>query len=213
MVKPKLVYISNATETGSVYRKKELVELWNYCQAHDLILYMDGARIGSALTSPHNDLSLHDLRRYTDIFYIGGTKNGALTGEAIVINNPRLQKDFDYHIKQKGALLAKGRLLGIQFYVLFEDGLFFRLARHANDMALLLAQKLEQKGIPFLFPPESNLLFPILPENVIEKLKEKFNFHVWKTIDDQHLAIRLVCSWATPEEAVDRFISELEKIC
>lgn len=212
MVKPKMVYISNSTEVGSVYSKNELIDLWNYCRTNELILYMDGARLGAALTAPGNDIRLEDIVRYTDVFYIGGTKNGALLGEAIIINKPVLQEDFDFLIKQRGALLSKGRLLGIQFYVLFQEDLFFRLARHANEMAQLLAGNLTQKGIPFLVPPESNQIFPILPNAVISGLKQKFHFHIWRKIDEKYSAIRLVCSWATPEKAVLQLTGFLDTI-
>jgi threonine aldolase len=171
MVKPKLVYISNSTEIGSIYTKSELQNLYDFCQRNQLILYMDGARLGSALCSEENDLQLSDLPNLVDAFYIGGTKNGALIGEALVICRDSLKEDFRYHIKQKGALLAKGRLLGIQFLELFRDNLFFELASHANKMASRIREELVRLNIGFLTHSPSNQIFPILPNAVISKLQ------------------------------------------
>src|SRR6056297_1019223 len=146
MVKPKLVYISNSTEIGTVYTKSELETLYNFCKAKNLYLFMDGARLGSALESPKSDLKIEILPKLVDVFYLGGTKNGALIGEAIVINNDLLKEDFRFYIKQKGALLAKGRLVGIQFLELFKNDLFFKNAKHANDMAFKMSSSLEDLG-------------------------------------------------------------------
>lgn len=206
MVQPKMVYISNSTEIGTVYTKKELKALHQFCQDKGLILFMDGARLGAALTSWKNDLKLSDLAKLTDIFYIGGTKNGALLGEAIVINNSNLQADFRYHIKQKGGLLAKGKLLGIQFLTLFEEQLFFELAQRANMLNQKLAQEFTRKNYKFLVEPQSNQLFPILPNHKIAELEKDFEFYRWKKINPKHSAIRLVTSWATDESQVDRFL-------
>ncbi len=210
MVKPRLVFISNSTEIGSVYTKNELQILSDFCKKNNLYLYVDGARLGSALTCPKSDLSLADLANLVDVFYIGGTKNGALLGEAIVINNEKLSENFRFNIKQKGALLAKGRILGIQFLVLFKDDLFFKLAKHANSMAAKLAKALKEQNYNFLIEPASNQIFPILPNNLIEKLGKKYSFYIWEKIDGRNSAIRLVTSWATKEEIVDKFISELK---
>src|SRR5690606_29247959 len=170
VVKPKMVYISNATEIGTIYSKAELQELSTFCKAQNLLLFMDGARLGHALTAENNDLTLTDIAQLTDVFYIGGTKNGALLGEAIVFNKPDLAPEFDYVLKQKGALLAKGRLLGIQFLELFKDNLYFDLARHANKMAMKIAHAMRDEGYSFLTPPCSNQIFPILPNKLIQKL-------------------------------------------
>jgi len=210
MVKPKMVYISNSTETGTCYLKDELEELSKFCRKNDLFLFMDGARLGSALSSPGNDLTLADVARFTDVFYIGGTKNGALLGEAIVITDERLKEDFPFHLKQHGALTAKGRLLGIQFVALFRDDLFFNLAVHANRMATRLAEGIRGKQYPFLVETCTNQIFPIFPDTLVEKLSEKYGFHVWQKIDNDHSAIRLVTSWATGQEIVDGFIADLE---
>lgn len=212
MVKPKLVYISNSTEIGSIYKKSELEELSKFCKAHSLFLYVDGARLGSALCSEENDMELSDLGRLVDAFYIGGTKNGALLGEALVICQASLRDDFRFHIKQKGGLLAKGRLLGIQFLELFRDDLYFDLARHANEMAGLLKNAISQSGYSFLIDSPSNQIFPIFPDWLIAKLLERYSFYVWAKVDDEHSAIRLVTSWATKDEAVTAFIEDMRSI-
>ncbi|GHV49340.1 amino acid lyase [Synergistales bacterium] len=208
MVKPRLVKISNSTEIGSVYTLKELEHLSRFCRERKLLLYTDGARLGSALASEGNDVTLEDMRRLTDAFYIGGTKNGALLGEALVIVNDALKEDFRYHIKQKGALMAKGRTLGIQFEELFRDDLFFDLARHANRMARLIVSSLKNAGYGFLTNSPSNQIFPILPNSLIEKLQKNWAFYVWSKIDERNSSVRLVTSWATKEEAVTEFIKE-----
>jgi threonine aldolase len=210
MVKPRLVKISNSTEIGSVYTLKELEDLSRFCREKKLLLYADGARLGSALTSEGNETTLADMRRLTDAFYIGGTKNGALLGEALVIVNDALKEDFRYHIKQKGGLMAKGRILGIQFEELFRDDLFFDLARHANRLAQLIVGALGKAGYDFLTASPSNQIFPILPNSLIEKLQKNWAFYVWSKIDENRSSVRLVTSWATKEEAVMEFIGELE---
>ncbi|MDQ1003065.1 threonine aldolase [Neobacillus niacini] len=212
MVKPKLVYISNSTEIGSIYSKSELQELHNFCQRNQLILYMDGARLGSALCSEENDLQLSDLPTLVDAFYIGGTKNGALIGEALVICRESLKEDFRYHIKQKGALLAKGRLMGIQFLELFRDNLFFDLAIHANKLAGRIRNELEKANVKFLTHSPSNQIFPILLNAVITELQTKYAFHIWEKVDSDSSAIRLVTSWATKEGEVNSLIADLKKL-
>ena len=211
MAKPKLVYISNTTEIGTVYTKSELKALSNVCRKNSLLLYMDGARLGSALMSEDNDLSMSDIADLVDAFYIGATKNGALMGEALVISNSSLTEDFRYNIKQRGGLLAKGRLLGIQFEELFRENLYFELADHANKMAYLLREGFLSLGYPFMTQPSSNQLFPILPNKLIEKLEKEFSFYRWKKTDDEHSSIRLVTSWATDEDQVHRFIELLKE--
>jgi len=209
-VKPKVVFISNTTEIGSIYSKKELTDLSNFCKKNNLLLYMDGARLGSALTSKYNDLSLSEIANLVDIFYIGGTKNGALLGEAVVIVNDNLKENFRFHMKQRGALLPKGRLLGIQFLELFKDNLFFEIGRHENSMASKLAFGIKNLGFDFLTKPVSNQIFPILPNNLIEKLNKKYGFHIWKKINEKKSAIRLVCSWATKEDVVNMFLTDIK---
>src|SRR5690554_694524 len=212
MVKPKLVYISNATELGSIYTKGELTELSRFCREHDLLLYVDGARLGSALTAPGNDLTFPELAGLVDAFYIGGTKNGALIGEALVICTDHLKEDFRFHIKQKGALLAKGRLLGLQFKELFRDDLFFQLAERANRLAARIQAALEELGCQFLVHSPTNLIFPILPNSIIAQLQKDYDFLIWQKVDGEHTAVRLATSWACPEEVVDRFILRVREL-
>lgn len=212
MVKPKLVYISNTTEIGSIYNKSELTDLKDFCEENNLILYMDGARLGSALCSVENDLKLSDIPALVDAFYIGGTKNGALLGEALVICRNSLKEDFRFHLKQKGALLAKGRLLGIQFYELFKDDLFFELAQHANKMATILGEACSNAQFSFLTHSPSNQIFPILPNEIIAELQKNYSFIVWEKVDSTHSAIRLVTSWATKEEEVRKFVEDLKEL-
>ena len=210
MVKPKLVYISNPTEIGTIYNKAELEQISRICKENNLFLFMDGARLGSALCSGENNLELSDLGRLVDAFYIGGTKSGALIGEALVICRDQLKEDFRFHMKQKGALLAKGRLLGIQFVELFRDNLYFDLARHANLMAGLLKDAISKAGFKFLVNSPSNQLFPILPNQLITELQKNYSFIVWSKVDATNFAIRLVTSWATKEDAVLAFIEDLK---
>lgn len=210
-VMPKLVYISNSTELGTIYNTKELEELSTFCKENKLYLFMDGARLGHGLTSEISDLSLEKVAELTDIFYIGATKNGGLIGEAIVINNQELQQDFAFNIKQKGALLAKGRLLGIQFLELMKDDLYFNLAKHANDQAMKIKNAMKEKGIQFLSDTYTNQIFPIVSNEMINTLSEEFEFYVWKKIDEDYSAIRLITSWNTSDEAVNNFIEILNK--
>lgn len=209
VVKPKMLYISNTTEIGSIYTKQELINLYTFAKSKGLFLFLDGARIGSALMSAGNTLTLKEIAEYTDVFTIGGTKNGALLGEAIVITNPILKSDFLYHVKQKGAMLSKGRLFGLQFKTLFTDNLYFNLASHANQMATLIAESFTNCGYTFLTEPTSNLIFPIVPHGLIEHLEKQFIFYRWKKVDDSTSILRIVTSWATPKEQVDRFIESI----
>ncbi len=212
MVKLKLVYLSNPTEIGSIYTKAELEQVSRFCRENNLILYIDGARLGSALCANGNDVQLSDLGRLADAFYIGGTKNGALLGEALIICKESLKEDFRFHMKQKGALLAKGKILGIQFLELFKDNLYFDLASHANQMADLLSKKIGSMGYKFLIHSQSNQIFPILPNRIIEKLQEKYAFYVWSKVDNDNSSIRLVTSWATREDAVTAFVEDLKNL-
>lgn len=211
VVKPKVVYISNTTEFGTIYTASELAEISACCKANGLTLFMDGARLGHALTAVENDLTLEKIANLVDVFYIGATKNGALFGEAIVFSNPDCVTDFDYNLKQRGALLAKGRVLGIQFSALFQDDLYFKLAQEANDMAMKLAQAFKQQGYTFLVEPRSNQIFPILPLPLIQRLQERFDFYVWTPINAEYAAVRLITSWTTDELMLDVLISMLEE--
>lgn len=202
MTRPRMLFVSQATELGTVYSKDELAALSRACRELGLLLYVDGARIGSALASGRADMTLADVTGYADAFYIGGTKNGALFGEAIVIVNPSLKTEFRRHMKQRGALLAKGRALGVQFRELFRDGLFYRLASHANEMARVLGRGLSAAGVEFAWEPTTNQIFPRLPNSAIKKLEERFGFYVWMPSGENHSVIRLVTSWATREPSV-----------
>jgi threonine aldolase len=209
MVKPKLAYISNSTEIGTIYTKAELTELSEICRKNSLYLYMDGARLGCALTASGNDLTMSDIASLTDAFYIGGTKNGALFGEALIIINPRLKPDFRFIMKQQCGLIAKGRLLGVQFEALFKDGLYFKLAEHSNALASKLRSGISSKGYGFLVDSPTNQIFPIMPKALVEKLEEKYFFYRWKPIGEDHICIRLVTSWGSSEEDVISFLHGL----
>jgi len=209
MVIPRAVYISQVTEVGTVYSKNELQKLYEVCQKNGLYLYIDGARIGNAVMSKNTDFDLGDIANLCDIFTIGGTKNGALLGEAIVIVNPKLQENFRHHLRQRGALLAKARAVTVQFVEFFKDDLYFENAKHANDMAQKLAKGIKDRGYDFLNEPVANQIFPILPNIVIEKLEKMFGFYVWSKKDADHSVVRFVTSWATKESAIDEFLAEL----
>jgi len=211
MVKPKLVFISNSTEIGTHYTKNDLEKLSKFCKENDLYLYLDGARLGSALSVKGCDLTLAELSTYLDAFYIGGTKNGALLGEAIVLNNKDFKENFRFHIKQRGGLLAKGRLIAIQFLELFKDNLYFELAEHANDMAALITVAVQENGFTFLTESKTNQIFPVLPNEVIDVLKENYEFYVWSKVSDDTSSLRLVTSWATKKENVKQFIKDLNR--
>ena len=207
-----MVYISNTTEIGTQYTLAELEALSRFCRQNNLYLFLDGARLGAALTSPINDLNLADIARLTDVFYIGGTKNGALFGEALVITHPDLKPDFRFMIKQKGAMLAKGFLLGIQFEELFQNNLFYEMAAHANEMAAILKKTFEDCGFRFFSDSATNQQFPILPNTLIAKLRENYQFQDQQKIDETHTAVRFVTSWATKEEAVRQFTQDFRRL-
>lgn len=212
MVQPKLVYISNPTELGTLYSKKELTALHEICHKYGLYLFMDGARLGYGLASPDNDLTMPDIAALCDVFYIGGTKVGALFGEAVVINNRQLAEDFRYIMKQKGGMLAKGRLLGLQFDTLFTDGLYETLSRHAILMAEKLRAAFEEKGYPYLVYNRTNQIFPIIPDKDLKRLGEKFGYCYQERVDETHSAVRFCTSWATREENVDELICAIREL-
>ncbi|SRR6056297_267567 len=211
MVKPQMVYISNSTEVGTFYTKKELMSVSECCKEEGLHLFADGARLGSALCAQGNDLTLEEFSSLVDAFYIGGTKNGALIGEAIVINKEALKPCFRYAMKQRGALLAKGRILGVQFEELLKEDLFFKLADHANKMAAKLTEGIKGLGYGFMAQSATNQIFPILPDEVIKEMMERYGFYEWERLDQGSTAIRLVTSWATKPEAVEGFIKDLAR--
>lgn len=211
-VQPGMVYISHPTENGTLYSKEELAELSQTCKALELPLFLDGARLGYGLMSEAATLTLEDIANLTDVFYIGGTKVGALFGEAVVINNPAIKKDFRYMIKRQGGMLAKGRLLGIQFDTLFTDGLYFKISAHADELAMRLKNAFLEKGYELRYDSYSNQQFPILPDEHLEKLKEKYSFGFWEKMDESHSAVRFCTSWATKEENVEELIADIRAL-
>lgn len=210
-VQPGMVYISHPTEMGTTYSRSELEELKRVCQECDLPLFLDGARLGYGLVSEGTDLTLEDIARLCDVFYIGGTKIGALFGEAVVITNERLKKDFRYLIKQRGGLLAKGRLLGIQFETLFEDGLYLSISKHAVDMALIIREAFVEGGFSLRYDSKTNQQFPILPNEVLTELGKHYSFSIWEKINDTHSVVRICTSYATKKEHVETFIQDVKK--
>lgn len=207
-VQPKIVHISNTTEVGTVYTKSELTELSSFCKRNNLYLTCDGARLANALASKACDYSLQEFSNLVDMFWIGGTKNGLLFGEAIVINNDTLKPNFMFHLRQRGALMAKGRAIAIQFQAIFNNNLYMDLASHANQMAQKIADKMKTNDHKFLADPVSNQLFPILPNTLVDSLEKNYGFHRWGPVDKDHSAIRIITSWATPEQVVNEFIKE-----
>ncbi|MBQ2698602.1 MAG: low specificity L-threonine aldolase [Firmicutes bacterium] len=212
MVQPGMVYISNSTESGLIYTLSELTAISEVCRECGLLLYVDGARLGYAMAAPGNDITFADMARLTDALYIGGTKQGALFGEALVISNPALNKDFRYLIKQQGGMLAKGRLLGIQFEALLENDLYGQLSRKAVGQALRIMAAFAGKGYPQLFKSYTNQQFPILPDEKLKKLAEKYAFSYWQRVDENHSAVRFCTGWATTEEQVSQLIADIEAL-
>lgn len=209
MVQPKMVYISHPTELGTLYTKAELEALHDVCQECGLYLYLDGARMGYGLMAPGTDVTLADVARCCDVFYIGGTKVGALFGEAVVISNPALKSDFRYCIKQHGGMLAKGRLLGVQFLELFKDGLYYEVSKHAIDMAILLKDGLTKKGYPFFKDSTTNQQFIIVEDTKLEEITKKYGVTYQERYDETRSVIRLCTSWATKEENVKEFLEDM----
>ena len=212
MVQPKMVYISNPTEVGTIYSKAELTALSATCHKYGLYLFLDGARLGYGLAAPDNDLTLPDIAALCDVFYIGGTKVGALFGEAVVIKNPELAQDFRYLIKQNGGMLAKGRLLGLQFDALFTDGLYQVISAHAIAMAEKLREAFTAKGYTYLAPNRTNQIFVIVPDAHLAKISEQFEYSYDQRIDATHSCVRFCTGWATREENVDALIRCVEKL-
>ena len=208
-VQPKLVYISNPTELGTTYTKAELEALYGICRKYGLYLFVDGARLAYGLMAQGNDLDLPSLAANCDVFYIGGTKVGALFGEAVVITNEELKRDFRYNMKQRGGMLAKGRLLGIQFLTLFEEKRYFEISAHASRLAEKIHDELKDMGVKFYVDSPSNQQFVILPDAVLEKLKDDFAFEYQVRVDDAHSAVRICTCWATKEENVEALLAAL----
>lgn len=212
IVQPGMIYISHPTESGTLYTKQELTALNQVSKECGLPLFIDGARLGYGLMSEKTDLTLKDIAALADVFYIGGTKVGALFGEAVVINNESLKKDFRYMIKRHGGMLAKGRLLGIQFETLFTDGLYYSISKHAIDMATKLKKALLEMNIELFADSWTNQQFPILSDEALKELEKDFAFSYWGRIDESHSAVRFCTSWATLEENVDYLIESLKKL-
>ena len=208
---PKLVYISSPSELGTLYSLAELEALSAVCHARGLYLFLDGARLGYGLAAKDNDVTVEDLARLCDVFYIGGTKVGALFGEAVCITNPALKEDFRYLIKQHGGMLAKGRLLGVQFDALMTDGLYFEIAGHAVRLADKIRSVLSELKVEHLVPGITNQIFPILSDACLEKLAEEFCFTEMERVSATHRAIRFCTSWATSEENVDKLCDALRR--
>ena len=212
MVQPKMVYISHPTELGTLYSLAELEALSAACKQYELYLFLDGARLGYGLEADGADVTLADLARLCDVFYIGGTKMGALFGEAVVITNSAIGEDFRYLIKQHGGMLAKGRLLGLQFDALFTDDLYFKLGRHADVLATQIRETLSELDIALLVDNPTNQIFPILPDAVLAELAKDFTFTEQVRVDESHRAVRLCTSWATTQENVDKLCQKICKI-
>ena len=209
MAKPGLVYISDATETGGVYTLAELEALSKYCKTNGLLLFLDGARLGAALTAVDNDVTLPDLARLCDAFYIGGTKNGALMGEALVIVNPALQPEFFRIKKQRGAVLAKGWLLGVQFQALLENGLYWELSKQANAVAERLQKGLLDKGYVMANVTTTNQIFPIVPAGLLDTLDQVCTYEVWCKNPDGTVTVRFVASFASTEADAEELLAAL----
>ena len=206
---PKLVYISNPTELGTIYSLAELQAISDACKEYNLYLFVDGARLGYGLAAEGNDITFADLARLTDVFYIGGTKVGAMFGEAVVISNPVIAEDFRYIMKQRGGMLAKGWLLGLQYEALLEDDLYLKIAKHADRMADRIREVLAKCNYPLLVEGVTNQVFPILSDCVLDKLQEEFTFSEQERVDQGHRAVRFCTSWATKEEDVDALCNAL----
>lgn len=212
---PKMVYVSQPTECGSIYSKAEMTKIRNKCLEKDMYLYVDGARLGAALTAEDNDLSIRELAQLCDAFYIGATKNGALFGEALVICNDRMNDHFRFMMKRQCSLLAKGRLIGVQFEALLEGGensIYFEMAAHANKMAKIIRDELTLLGIDFYSVSQTNQVFPILPISVVKELEKDFAFYKWAPEKNGKIPIRLVTGWGTEEKDVELLVQAIKKL-
>ncbi|MBQ6614462.1 MAG: aminotransferase class V-fold PLP-dependent enzyme [Clostridia bacterium] len=211
-VQPGMVYISLPTECGTLYSKKELSDIYTVCKKHDLPFYIDGARLGYGLADPNCDITLSDLAKLCDIFYIGGTKCGSLFGEAVVICNEKYKKDFRYMIKRHGGMFAKGRLLGIQFDTLFTDDLYLEITKGAVEKALRIREAFAKRGIKFFGASTSNQQFPILTSEQVDFLSKNSLPEFWCNADGGKKVVRFCTSWATTEESVATLISDIENM-
>ena len=210
MVQPGMVYLSLPTELGTVYTLAELEEISQTARRWKLPLFVDGARLACGLAA--SDVTLPDLARLCDVFYLGGTKAGLLFGEAVVITNPNIDHDFRYLIKQHGGMLAKGRLLGVQFEAFLEDGLFLDIGKKEVSQALRLRRAFEEKGYPLFVNSPTNQQFPVLPDGHMAALEKNYSFEVWEKTDEGHTAVRFCTSWSTADEDVDALIADIQKL-
>ena len=211
-VKPGMVYISMSTELGTIYNLAQLTDLSMVCRQNHLPLYLDGARLGYALTSPVCDVTPADIARLCDAFTVGGTKQGALFGEALVITNPALKRDFRYIMKQQGGMLAKGRLLGIQFMELMRGGTYFTVAQKAVNQAMRIREALMKKGLTLYVDSPTNQLFVVLSDEQLESLEDDFAFETWERVDEAHSCVRICTSWATSEGAVTALLQAIANL-
>ena len=212
IVQPGMVYISYPTEFGTLYTKRELVELASVCRWYNIPLYIDGARLGYGLMSPKCDITLPELAQLCDVFYIGGTKVGALFGEAAVFTKHNMPRYFSTIAKQHGALLAKGRLLGLQFDTLFTDDLYFRISKHAINMAMQIRDAFDARGLQFYLHSPTNLQFLIMENKAVRALQQKIAFHTWGKVDEEHSVARFATSWSTTQEDVDALIGAIKTL-
>ncbi len=209
IVQPGMVYLSQPTEVGTIYRKAELEAIRRVCEKYGMPIYIDGARLGNSFAARGADVFLPELAQLADAFTIGGTKMGALFGEALVITNPALKKDFRYHIKQRGGMLAKGRLLGIQFETLFSDGLYEAIGRHAVRQAQRIADGVKARGYALFADSPTNQVFPILPKALLKTLSQEFGYAFWQEFDAENDVVRFCTSWATPPEMVEALLERI----
>lgn len=209
MVKIGMVFVSQSTEVGTVYSKEELSKLYETCKENGLIFFIDGARLSSGLNA--SDVQFNELQHLCDVMYIGGTKIGMLSGEAIVIFNSQLKLNFRYHIKNKGALLAKGFVVGIQFEEAFKDNLYFDMGQHENALAQFLTDELKKMGVPFLTESSTNQIFPIFSNDIVSKLHELYDFEIWEEVGDR-ICIRFVTSWFTKKAVCEQLIEDIKKL-
>ena len=209
LTEPKMVYLSFPTEKGTLYSKKEIKEIHDVCTKYGMYLFVDGARMGYGLGSEKNDLTLKDFAELTDVFYIGGTKAGLLCGEAVVFTGKCMPKHFLTRVKQHGALLAKGRLLGVQFDALFTDDLYLAIGKNAIETAAVLKEGLKKKGYQFFIDSPTNQQFVVLENSRMEELKKDVQFGFWEKADDSHTVVRFATSWATRMEDVQKLLSLL----
>lgn len=212
IAQPKMVYISVPTELGTMYTLSELEEISGVCRDCGLYLFADGARLGYGLASRGNRITLEDMARLTDVFYIGGTKQGTMLGEAVVISDPAIAKDFRYMIKHQCGMMAKGWIMGAQFDAILEDGLYFSLARRANELAEQIRGVLTELGCDFLVQSHTNQIFPILPDRLLDQLQKNFSFSEQIRVDEKRRAVRFCTSWASTDESVKALCSALKEL-